>query len=293
MLLPTDKKALKKLVFCVLSILQFPLLGFSQNQLSLDNAVLSNSSNNIHLKPSPALPANKAVKEKKTPDLSTIEAEKIVIVSKTPPLNVDIYTLPLFGEFEKSVAQKAMDDLFIKECQKEFKSSSEAAQFFSKMAWQYLEEGDKATALTRFNYAWLLDQEQSESYWGLGVLEYQAGNFSNAINLLNKGLVKSDKNYVMMVDLATVYLKMATQNQNSLFEINEAKTQIQKAIEIQPSYTNAYWQLSALYLIDNQLDKAWEAFHKGYDLNPSEINQELVSELLSKQADPKGIFKKD
>ncbi len=293
MLLPIDKEALKKLVIFVLCISFQPMVVFAQTQLALDNSPLNTSINTVNLKVNAALPANKAIKEKKTFEAPLIDAEKIVVVNKTAPLNVDIYTLPLFGEFEKTAAQKAMDDLFIKDCQKEFKSNKEAAQFFVKMAWQYLEEGDKATALTRFNYAWLLDKEQTESYWGLGVLEYQAGNLSNSVNLLNRGLALSDKNYIMMVDLATVYLKMATQNQNSLFELNEAKTHILKALEIQPSYTNAHMQLATLYLIDNQLDKAWEAFHKGFELSPVEINQELLAELLSKQADPKGIFKKD
>ena len=293
MLLAIENKALKKLVIFVFCISNLPLAVCAQTQLSLDNSALNTTSSTVNLKVNAALPSNKAIKEKKTLDSPSIDAEKVVVVNKTAPLNIDIYTLPLYGEFEKSEAQKAMDELFIKDCQKEFKTDQEAAQFFVKMAWQYLEEGDKATALSRFNYAWLLDQHQTDSYWGLGVLEYQAGNFSSAVSLLNRGLALSDKNYIMMVDLATVYLKMATQNQNSLFELNEAKIHIQKAIEIQPSYTNAHMQLATLYLIDNQIEKSWEAFHKGFELNPIEINRELLAELLSKQADPKGIFKKD
>jgi tetratricopeptide (TPR) repeat protein len=292
MLLPNVKKALKNFVCIILGIVCYSPFGFSQSQLILDNNVLSSSQSKMP-KPSPAIPSTQLIKEKKVIESAAIDAEKIIVVTKTAPLNIDINTLPLFGEFEKTPGQKIIDELFVKECQKEFSSKKEASTFFSKMAWQYLEEGDKATALSRFNYAWLLDQDQTESYWGLGVLEYQAGNMSSAVSLLKRGLAISDKNYIMMVDLATVYLKMAIQNQNSLFEINEAKTYINKAIEIQPSYTNAYWQLSTLYLIDNQIDMAWEAFHKAYQMNPIEINQELLVELLTKQADPKGIFKKN
>jgi tetratricopeptide (TPR) repeat protein len=293
MLLPNVKEALKNFVCIVLGVICYSPFGFAQNQLALDNNALTSSQQKQIPRPSPAIPANQVIKDKKSIDSAPIDAEKIVVVSKTAPLNIDINTLPLYGEFEKTPAQKVIDELFIKDCKKEFASQKEAAQFFSKMAWQYLEEGDKATALSRFNYAWLLDQEQTESYWGLGVLEYQAGNMSNAVSLLKRGLAISDKNYIMMVDLATVYLKMAIQNQNSLFEINEAKTYINKAIEIQPSYTNAYWQLSTLYLIDNQLDMSWEAFHKAFQMSPTEVNQELLQELLNKQADPKGIFKKN
>jgi tetratricopeptide (TPR) repeat protein len=293
MLLPNVKKALKNFVCIVFGLVCYSPIGFAQSQLVLDNNVLSSKQTKQMPKPSPAFPTTQVLNEKKSNETTQIDAEKVIVVSKTPPLNVDINTLPLFGEYDKTPGQKSMDELFILECKKEFASQKEAAAFFSKMAWQYLEEGDKATALSRFNYAWLLDQEQTESYWGLGVLEYQAGNMSNAVSLLKRGLAISDKNYIMMVDLATVYLKMAIQNQNSLFEINEAKTYINKAIEIQPSYTNAYWQLSALYLIDNQLDMAWDAFHKAYQMNPIEVNQELLTELLNKQADPKGIFKKN
>lgn len=183
--------------------------------------------------------------------------------------------------------------MFLSDCDKSFKSRSEASEFFSKMGWDYLSEGDKNTAINRFNLSWLLNPENIDAYWGLGVIEYQSANFSNAIKLMTKGIdISKNTNYVMKVDLATVYIKMAINNPNSMIETNIARGLVNDALEIQPKYTPAYMQLTLLNIFENKPDEAWESFHKGYELNSQEINLEILSELLQRKEDPKGIFKK-
>ncbi|MDT4854603.1 hypothetical protein FQZ97_889150 [compost metagenome] len=162
------------------------------------------------------------------------------------------------------------------------------------MAWQYLSEGDKGTATYRFNLAWLLNPENFDIYWGLGVIEFQSGNYSNAIELMDKGLELSDgKNYVFMTDLATVYIKKALGNTHAIIESSKARELLNNAIKIQPQYTPAFVQLTIVSLLENNLDAAWENFHKAYELNPAELSREVLAELLSRKEDPKGIFKKN
>jgi tetratricopeptide (TPR) repeat protein len=295
MLLINVKKALKNTavyIFCFL----FGLTAYSQQKLVLDKTLVpatKSSALNTKSAPTGAQTAPKVSQKSKNEEISLSEQENsnIVIVSKTAPVGVDITTLPLYGDFDKTEAQKVVENLFIEDCLKEFRTRQEAAAFFLKMAWQYVEEGDKA--LSRFNYVWLLEPKNFESYWGLGVIEYQQNQYSSAVNLFSKGITLADSNYIMMVDLATVYLKMAALNKNSLIETNEAKSWINKALVLQPNYVNAHLQLVTAFIIENRLDMAWESFHKAYELNPAEINPELLDELLSKQADPKGIFKKN
>ena len=220
--------------------------------------------------------------------------EKVIVVTRTAPANVDINYLPLFGHYEKTESQLVNDELFLSECDREFASRKEAGDFFNKMAWQYLSEGDKSTATYRFNLAWLLSPQNFDTYWGLGVIEFQNGNYTSAIELMDQGLGLSDgRNYVFMTDLATVYIKKALGNTHGIIESSKAKELLSEATRIQPQYTPAFVQLTIVNLLENNPDAAWENFHKAYELNPAELSREVLAELLSRKEDPKGIFKKN
>ncbi|MGL4631196.1 MAG: tetratricopeptide repeat protein [Leadbetterella sp.] len=227
----------------------------------------------------------------KTPKNSTEVIQKVVIVSKTAPMGVDINYIPLFGGYDKTQEQKSQDSLFIVECKTSFSDNKEASEFFSKMAWQYLEEGDKSLATHRFNLAWLLNDLNYDPYWGLGVIEYQRKNVSSAIRLMTKGKELANSNHVIILDLATLYLQQAIANPSLKVELAEAKKLIKEAIEHKPTFSTAHYQLASCYLLENELDAAWEEFHKGYELNPSENSDDLLRKLLVKKPDPKGIFK--
>lgn len=235
---------------------------------------------------------NKKTKENASNKITEIEAEKVIVVSKTAPLGVDIYSLPFYGEYEKTEAQSVIDQLFVADCEKQFESKKAASEFFSKMAWQYLEEGDKKTALNRFNYAWLLDKTNLEAYWGQGVIAFQNSSYQNAIKWISEAnTLSNEQNHVLMVDLATVYIKTAFDNPNSMIEIAEAKKILNKVIILQPEFNTTYSQLALCNVYENQIDEAWENFHKAFELNNTEFNQELLIELLKKKPDPKGLFK--
>ncbi len=220
------------------------------------------------------------------------EVSEQIEIQKFAPNDTDINFIPLFGNYTKTESQLIEDQMFLMDCDKSFKTRKEASDFFIKMAWQYLEEGSKNNAINRFNLAWLLDNKNIDTFWGLGVVEYQSGNLHEAVKLMARGLEAShDANPVLMVDLATIYLQIAVNNPISKVELNKAKELIEAAIKIQPSYSTAYSQMVVANLLENNDDAAWESFHKVYELNPREVNIELLQELLKRKPDPKGIFK--
>jgi tetratricopeptide (TPR) repeat protein len=294
MLFNNRKAKLKKNSFISLLILT-SYCGFSQ-QVLLKSQSMSTSELGVKKTISSVVVNSSPIQQKakkSTENLSIEDAEKVVIVSKVAPKDVDINFLPLFGGFEKSESQQIEDQMFVSDCDKSFASRTEASEFFSKMAWQYLEEGNKNNAINRFNLSFLLNKKNIDVYWGLGVIEYQSGNFSQAIQLFTEGLqLGKEPNHVLMVDLATVYLQRASQSPNAIFETTKARELLEGAIKVQPSYLTAYMQLTLVEILENKLDAAWEAFYKGFDLSPKEINQEILKELLNRKEDPKGIFKK-
>lgn len=207
------------------------------------------------------------------------------------PEGTDLMVLPLFGDYQKTVAQLNEDTNFIIECDKSFGKRAEASDFFANVGWQYLEEGKKEDAIRRFNWAYLLDNENVDAYWGLGVIEYQQKHYPSAIRLMKKGLeVAENDNITLMVDLATVYIKCFVSDKHS-DDLKSAYDLLELAISIQPEFANAYMQKALAQLANGDIDNAWISFHKGYEIAPQEASREILSELLSRKEDPMGLFK--
>lgn len=213
------------------------------------------------------------------------------VESTFAPDGIDINLLPLFGGFKKTAQQIDEDKAFILDCQKNFKNKAESSDFFSTMAWQYLGEGNKEMATHRFNLAWLLDNTNEDAYWGLGVLAYQDSNFENATKLMRKGLNLNDKNVTLIVDLATVYIKCYA-NDKAEEDLNNANELLDKALNIQPELTSAYMQKCLIHIINNELESAWDNFHFAFELDPENVNLDILNELVNRMEDPRGIFKK-
>lgn len=208
------------------------------------------------------------------------------------PAGVNIHLMPLFGEYEKTETQKAADEEFLKMCDLNFPSRAKASAFFAERAWEYLEEGQKDTATYRFNLAYLLDNENTDAFWGLGVISYQNEDYAKAISLMKRGIeLDDDDNQTLAVDLSTVYIKCFTVDAEK-DDLYKAFDLLEKVIKKQPESANAYMQLSLARLLNSQLDDAWETFHKGYEIDPDNASVEILEGLLAKKADPKGIFKK-
>ena len=215
-----------------------------------------------------------------------------VVKKKLAPKGVNIHLLPLFGEFEKTDVQKAVDAEFLKACDLNFKTRSEASEFFATRAWEYLGEGEKDTATYRFNLAYLLDDENSDVYWGLGVIAYQNEKYAQAIDLMNRGLeIEDDDNVTLIVDLSTVYIKCFTVDAEKE-DLRKAFELLTKALTKQPESANALMQLSLAKLLNGEIDEAWERFHQGYELDPDNASIEILEALLAKKDDPRGVFKK-
>jgi tetratricopeptide (TPR) repeat protein len=198
--------------------------------------------------------------------------------------------MPLFGEKAKTTEHIAWEVRFLNECDQSFANRPEASQFFSTRAWEYLTEGQLDTATYRFNLAWLLNDKNSDTYWGLGVISYQQNKLPEAIRLLKKGLEVADSNAVMMTDLATVELKQYKENKdNELLE--DAITVLNKALQYDLTNANTFMRLSWAKFAKGDYDAAWENLHKGRSLELSSVDLVYLQELLDKAPDPKKFFK--
>jgi tetratricopeptide (TPR) repeat protein len=198
---------------------------------------------------------------------------------------------PFFGEIPRTEEQIKQDEAFVADCKKNFKSKAEASQFFASRAWDYLATSQMDTAVHRFNLAWLLNDDNVEVYWGLGVVSYQKGNLVDAIRFMEKGRRIDPSNVTLLVDLATVRLK-CFMNDAQTAHLKEANELLEKATKLSPDFAEAYQKWSLTAFQEGKFDQAWIFFHKSYTLEPESIDQNFLTELLGKQPDPKGVFKK-
>jgi predicted Zn-dependent protease len=78
---------------------------------------------------------------------------------------------PMYGNQPKTAPMLAADQCFIEEAQKSGFSRAQASDKSVQLGWQYFQQRhDIATAMKRFNQAWLLDPDNGDAYHGFAVL---------------------------------------------------------------------------------------------------------------------------
>lgn len=207
---------------------------------------------------------------------------------KTAPLNTNI--LPLFGGMPRTKQQKIEDEAFLKSCEKIFPNRHEGSSFFAERGWEYLAEGELDTAVHRFNLCYMLEPENVESYWGLGVICYHRGQFQEAVVLLEKGLKISPDNTGLMVDAATLHLQIYEQTK-SVQDLNLSQQLLNKSLAIDTLNANAYMKMAIVQYHQEDFDKAWEHLHRCRDIDFKSIDLTFLTQLMLKKPDPKGLFK--
>lgn len=207
---------------------------------------------------------------------------------KTAPLNTNI--LPLFGGTPRSKQQKAEDEAFLKSCDKIFPNRHEGSSFFAERGWEYLAEGELDTAVHRFNLCYMLEPENVEAYWGLGVICYHRGQQQEAVTLMNRGLKIAPENAGLMVDIATLYIQQYEQTQ-AVEPLGLAQQLLGKSLGIDSTNANTYMKLAITHYYQEDFDKAWENLHKCRDIDFKAVDLTLLTQLMVKKPDPKGLFK--
>jgi len=201
----------------------------------------------------------------------------------------NLHLMPLFGETAKSGEQIEREINFLNDCDQSFQSREEASTFFSDRAWDYLRDNELDTACYRFNLAWLLNPKNAYAYWGLGVVCFQKGYFTDAERMLRMGINQDSANVGLLVDLATVDLIHFKQSQES-FELVEAEQILSRALQLDTTNANTYLKWAMLEFHKGNYQKAWASLHKTRERDIELLDLEFLKELLAKQCDPEGIF---
>ena len=198
---------------------------------------------------------------------------------------------PLYGGLTPAQAQQLLGPAVLADVDRSFPSRPEASKFFSIKGYEYLQENQPDTAVVRFNLAWLLDPKNPDPYRGLAVVLSRRPDVApEAIQaLVLQGLAVAPTNPLLLTDAANTALGRYEQNKKKK-ELLQANDYTQRALLADSSNANA-WQAQAhvRYYQENYAG-AWQAVHKGQNLNLSSLNFQFLSELITKMPDPQGKF---
>lgn len=199
----------------------------------------------------------------------------------------NIRLLPKYGNVEKTPEQLESDNKFIEETMRmeQFNGNkTTASNHMINLGFQYLYKGDLKTAMYRFNQAYLLDNENTDIYWGFGGVYLSLSQLEKAKEQYEEGLNLNPKNTHLLTDYGTYFLAKyynakSSNDKESKQYLNNAIYQLTKSYEIDQKDQNTLYKLSICHLMNNDCKNA----RKFYELckveggNP--ITEEFTKEL--------------
>lgn len=124
-----------------------------------------------------------------------------------------------------------------------------------------------------------LNDNTSDAYCNLGIIEYQNGNTSTAIDCFTKALVSNPRHFESHYNLANLYSEIGN--------LPLSKAHYEFAREINPSDPDLHFNLALVYALMKEFNSAIESM-KLYAANVSgkeKQNAELIIEGLKKLSD--------
>lgn len=148
---------------------------------------------------------------------------------------------PMYGGIEKTEAMKKADEDFFATVANMGHTRESGSKKSVDLGWQYFFRGDVATAIQRFNQAWLLNPENGDAYHGFAVVTAQrSGPPAEAEKYFRMAASKPGIGATALVDFARFL--------NMLGRYDEAIEQGQAALAASPKAQNARMQISYAFV---------------------------------------------
>lgn len=121
--------------------------------------------------------------------IDDVKLRRVPLLEEVPEglsRDVDVWSpvneLPMYGEYAKMAWQVEADEQFIRMVLPDFDGNREAAaEHFARVGWNLYYQGDKSTAIKRFNQAWLLHPRNQNALWGFAVISRERGKMESAL----------------------------------------------------------------------------------------------------------------
>jgi len=179
--------------------------------------------------------------------------------------------LPMYGEREKTAEMKNADAAFIASIEKQGLSRQEGAKQVIQSGWSYWAKRDLATAMSRFNQAWLLDPENGNAYHGFAlVTSVRGGTPRDVERLFQLAVSKPNVAPVAFVDYGR-FLWTQKQLEKSLVQLN-------KALQLSPTARNARSNISFVHYLKGDAGNAC-TWAKDAQKNGDELEKGFLEDM--------------
>jgi len=192
-----------------------------------------------------------------------------------------INLLPMYGEVKKCEQQIELDNEFILEAEKQFKNRKEASEYYVSKGWEYFYKDDNDTSMKRFNQAWLLDNTNSQIYWGFGNLLGRKKEFEKSIKYLQKSLEIEPNNAKVYECISTSYGQLYLKTKDVKY-LNLRINNLNKALKFEPNNGRTLGELASTYSCLMQKDSLIKYIKKTDEIDSKFINPK-VREIAEKE----------
>lgn len=188
-------------------------------------------------------------------------------LADSPPTN----QLPMYGERTKTPDMKNADAAFIDSIEKQGLSRQEGAKRVIQSGWSYWAKRDLATAMSRFNQAWLLDPENGNAYHGFALVTSDRGGTPSEVErLFQLSISKTNVDPEAFVDYGR-FLWTQKQLEKSLVQLN-------KALQLSPTVRNARSNISFVHYLKGDAGSAC-TWAKDAQKNGDELEKGFLEDM--------------
>jgi len=130
-------------------------------------------------------------------------------------------------------------------------------------------EKEYYAATDDLNYVLKQDPKNAEAHRALGALLLAQKQYDPAIQEFSKAAVLAPSNADAYVGIAVTNMAMHRQDSPDDHHLDDAQSNLKKAIEVDPHAVQAYLKLADLYVLEKKPDQAEGAVQDGINANPS------------------------
>lgn len=185
-----------------------------------------------------------------------------------------INLLPMYGEVKKCKQQIEYDNEFIVESAKTFGDKKKASEYYVSKGWEYFYDNDDETSMKRFNQAWLLDNTNSQIYWGFGNLLGKSKKYQESIKYLKKSIEIDPNKSEVYECLAVSYGQLYYKSKDEKF-LNLRIENLKIALKMEPKNGRVLGELANSYAYVQQKDSLIKYIRKADEVDSKFVNPEV------------------
>jgi tetratricopeptide (TPR) repeat protein len=135
------------------------------------------------------------------------------------------------------------------------------------------DQGDKTTARRRYLQAIKEGDSVADAYCNLGIIESLDGKYTKAIDCFTMGLKHDPRHYEAHYNLANLYAEVGN--------YALAKIHYQISIEIEPTFSNCYFNLGLTLAMNKEFSEAINILTQYRQMTPGEDHKQ-INDLIFK-----------